>query len=237
MRVALVTGANRGLGFETSRQLGKLGYHVILTSRRPVEGEEATRKLEQEGYQVSFHPLDVASPKDFHPLQTFVESKFGALDALVNNAGVFLDSKAGEFTTTSPLSIPPELVLKTFETNTLGAYRACQAFLPSMLEKGYGRIVNVSSGMGQLSEMEGGWPAYRISKTALNAVTKIFAREASGKDILINSVCPGWVRTDMGGKNAHRSPEEGADTIVWAATLPQGGPSGGFFRDRKLIPW
>lgn len=237
MRIALVTGANRGLGFETSRQLGKLGYHVILTSRRPTEGEEATAKLEQEGCKVSFHPLDVAAGNDYVPLFTWIEKEVGRLDVLVNNAGVFLDSKAGEFNPTSALTISPELILRTFEINTLSAYRMCQTFFPLMQKNGYGRVVNVSSGMGQLSEMEGGWPAYRISKTALNAVTKLFAAETWNQDILVNSVCPGWVRTDMGGQSAQRSPEQGADTIVWAATLPKGGPNGSFFRDRKPIPW
>ena len=157
---------------------------------------------------------------------------------LVNNAGVFLDPGwQGTPGDSSALLADPETIRKTFEINTLAPLCLIQKFVPLMKKQGYGRIVNVSSGMGQLAEMEGGFPGYRISKTALNAVTKMIAAEVKETNVLINSLCPGWVRTDMGGKDAHRSVAEGADTIVWLATLDNGGPSGGFFRDRTAIPW
>ena len=130
-----------------------------------------------------------------------------------------------------------DVVRETLEINLFGAWRLCEAFVPLMQRNRYGRIVNVSSGMGALNDMSGGSPAYRVSKTSLNALTRILASELRGSGILVNSVCPGWVQTDMGGANASRTVEEGADTPVWAATLPNNGPSGCFFRDRRQIPW
>ena len=130
-----------------------------------------------------------------------------------------------------------DVVRETLGLNLFGAWRLCEAFVPLMQRNNYGRIVNVSSGMGALNEMRGGSPAYRVSKTALNALTRILASELWGSGILVNSVCPGWVRTDMGGSGASRSVEEGADTLVWAATLADNGPTGGFFRDRRPITW
>lgn len=237
-KIALVTGGNRGLGFETCRQLSKLGYRVLLTSRDWGKGRTAAEALRAEGHQVDFQQLDVTKDDSIATVKTFIEKEYTRLDVLVNNAGVFLDSsRAGEFKETASLEIPAETVRKTFEINALGAYRLCQFFVPMMKKTRYGRIVNVSSGMGQLGEMEKGWPAYRISKTALNAVTRVFSEEVKGTGILVNSICPGWVKTDMGGPEADRSLEEGVDTIVWAATLPDDGPTGGFFRDRQPISW
>ena len=138
---------------------------------------------------------------------------------------------------TSALRIKPDTLRRALETNTLGPYQLMQKFAPMMKKAGYGRIVNLSSGMGQLEEMNGGYPGYRISKTALNALTRIFAEELLNTGVLVNSVCPGWVKTEMGGPNADRDVEEGADTIVWLATLPDDGPTGGFFRDREPIDW
>ena len=230
-RVAVVTGANRGLGFETARQLARKGYEVIGTSRDPKKGEKAAAELSKEDLRIRFHSLDVKDPAGARGLLQFMETEYGRLDVLVNNAGVLLDSGVPTFETT------PEMLREAMETNAFGPFFLCQRLLPLMKKNSYGRIVNVSSGMGQLSEMEGGYPSYRLSKTALNAVTRIFATEAQGSDILVNSACPGWVKTDMGGPGADRSPEEGADTLVWLATLPTGGPTGGFFRDRKPIDW
>lgn len=239
MRTALVTGANRGLGLETAHQLAKLGYHVILTSRNTKSGEAKTSELAQLGLKVSFAPLDVSVESSINSLAEHVLQEFGGVDVVINNAGIFLESTGSDFSPqkSRAMELPSQIVLKTFETNTLGAYRVIQAFLPAMQTKNYGRIVNVSSGMGSLSEMQGGFPAYRISKTALNAVTRVFAAETRHSDILINSVCPGWVKTDMGGSKATRSLQEGVDTIVWAATLPTGGPTGLFFRDKKPLNW
>jgi NAD(P)-dependent dehydrogenase (short-subunit alcohol dehydrogenase family) len=153
---------------------------------------------------------------------------------LVNNAGVLLDMEAAG---DSLFDARLETFEQTFETNVWGPLLLSQTLIPAMKERGYGRVVNVSSGMGQLSDMGSGSPAYRLSKTALNALTRILAHELRSTNVLVNAVCPGWVRTDMGGPAAPRTPQQGADTITWLATLPDDGPSGGFFRDRKPIPW
>jgi NAD(P)-dependent dehydrogenase (short-subunit alcohol dehydrogenase family) len=176
--------------------------------------------------------LDTSDPTSIELVCKWIVEKHGKVDVLVNNAGIFLDDLAASASTTDL-----KKVLETFQTNTLGPLLLCQKLVPLMVKNGFGRVVNVSSGMGQLGDMEGGSPAYRISKTALNAVTRIFAAESAGSDVLVNSVCPGWVRTDMGGSNAHRSVEKGAETIVWAATSPALKTSGGFYRDKEPIFW
>lgn len=235
-RTALVTGANRGLGLETARQLARAGYRVLLASRDLRKAEAAVKLLRGEKLDVLPLELDVASDASCARLKDI-----GAIDALVNNAGVMLESDenplAAGLLSRSALDIAPDLLRETFETNALGAYRVIQAVAPGMRVRRYGRIVNVSSGLGQLNDMGGGYPAYRISKTALNALTRIFAAELGGTGVLVNSVCPGWVKTDMGGPQAKLEPEEGVKTIVWAATLPDDGPTGGFFRALKPIPW
>lgn len=233
-KVAVVTGGNRGLGFEASRQLAKQGYKVILTSRDEDKGKAAANKLQTEGLDVISYPLDVNSDESSRNLAEFIRQQFGKLDVLVNNAAIYIDNQAS---TNSIFNIKIETLHKTIDTNVYGVVRVTQALIPLMKKQNYGRIVNVSSGMGQLTDMEGGSPAYRISKTALNAVTRIFASELTGTNILVNSVCPGWVKTDMGGSNAPRNPEQGVDTIVWLATLPDDGATGGFFRDRQPIDW
>jgi NAD(P)-dependent dehydrogenase (short-subunit alcohol dehydrogenase family) len=228
-RTALVTGANRGLGFETARQLGRLGYRVVASGRGAAKAERAAERLRAEGLDAIAYELDVASDASCARL-----GELGPVDVLVNNAGII--AEGGE-PSRSALTVPADRLREAFETNTLGAYRATQALAPGMRERGYGRIVNVSSGMGQLSEMGSGNPAYRVSKTALNALTRIFAQELAGSGVLVNSVCPGWVRTDMGGPGARLEPEEGVETIVWAATLRDDGPTGLFFRNKQPIPW
>jgi NAD(P)-dependent dehydrogenase (short-subunit alcohol dehydrogenase family) len=232
--VAIVTGAYRGLGYETCRQLARQGYRVILTARKQAEGQAAAQTLQQEGLEVSFHYLDVTDEASVQQLADFVRSHYGRLDALVNNAGIF-PGPAPWDGSSSVFDADMESIRTGFETNTLGPLRLCQTLIPLMEEQG--RVVNVSSGMGQLSEMNGCCPAYRLSKTALNAVTRIFYDELKDTGIKINSVCPGWVRTEMGGEEAPLSIEEGAKGIVWAATLPADGPSGGFFRHGEAIPW
>lgn len=232
--VAIVTGANRGLGLETSRQLAQLGYHVLLTSRNEINGEAAKQMLLNEGLSVSYHPLDVRNVVSVEALVRHFQQHHTRLQILVNNAGIFPDPAPWE-SDSSIFESDMETILEGFDTNTLGPLRLCQALIPLMGEKGC--VVNVSSGMGQLSEMDGGCPSYRLSKTALNAVTRIFSQELKQTQIKINSVCPGWVRTDMGGKEADLSSAEGAKGIVWAATLPENGPSGGFFRYGKPIDW
>jgi NAD(P)-dependent dehydrogenase (short-subunit alcohol dehydrogenase family) len=235
-QVAVVTGGNRGLGLETCRQLAQRGITVVLTSRSSDKGQVAVRQLHDDGLDVQFHVLDVTDSASVKALVHFLESQFRRLDILVNNAGVFIDS----YDSTDPaqasiFSADIDTIRKTLETNTYGALRVARALIPLM--NGRGNIVNVSSGMGQLSDMNGCCPAYRLSKTALNAVTRIFADELKDSRIRINSVCPGWVQTDMGGPNADRSVAEGATGIVWAACLPEDGPTGGFFRDGQAIPW
>lgn len=239
-KVAIVTGANKGIGFEVCRQLAKKKIEVILTSRSSELGKAALKKLKDEGLSVSYCQLDVTDPQSIDVAYDYVKKEFGHLEILINNAGIAIDSKRNDWGDKEEVSIfhtNLDVIRKTMETNTYGPLRMIQKFGPLMKTRGYGRIVNLSSGMGQLSEMNGGWAAYRISKTALNAITRIAADELSGADILVNSACPGWVKTDMGGSEANLTPEQGADTIVWLATLPSGGPTGGFFRERERIEW
>lgn len=237
-QVAVITGANRGLGLETARQLAKRNIHVIATGRNPGKSEVAIEKLLEEGLDVIFQPLDVNSETSVAELGAFIHSRCGRVDILVNNAGVFLDMHGSEDSSgASVFNVSLETMSATLKTNLYGPLLLAQELAPLMKQQNYGRIVNVSSGMGQLSEMEGNAPAYRISKTALNALTRILAAETRGHNILVNSVCPGWVRTDMGGAHAERDIEQGVSGIVWAATLPDGGPTGGFFRDGQAIAW
>jgi len=230
--VALVSGANRGIGREVARELAELGHHVILAARDPAAAQRAAEEL-SDGGRLSLQPeqLDVADPESVERLRQRVESDSARLDALVNNAGVM--GVVG----TSAADAPLDDAHETIETNVFGAWRLTQAALPLLRRSPAARIVNVSSGAGQLSDMNGGYPGYRLSKTALNALTRILAQEEGPNGVLVNSMCPGWVRTDMGGSAAPRSVAEGADTAVWLATLRDDGPTGGFFRDRAPIPW
>ena len=236
IRTALVTGSNRGLGFETARRLGHLGLRVVVTARDADRAEAAAERLRGEAISVVAHQLDVSSEESCARL-----AALGPIDVLVNNAAVMAESAenplAAGLLSRSALDVAPNALLAAFETNTLGAYRVTQALAPGMRSLGYGRIVNVSSGLGELHDMGGGYPAYRVSKAGLNALTRIFASELRGHGILVNAVCPGWVQTEMGGPQAQLAPEQGAETIVWAATLPDDGPTGGFFRNKQTIPW
>jgi len=227
-RIALVSGANRGIGREIVRQLAERGMVAILGSRDEEKGRAAAEEIDGD---VRVRQLDVTDEKGIQNLARDVEEEFGRLDVLVNNAGVSMDG--GQRGVDADLDV----VRETLEMNLFGAWRLCEAFVPLMQRNRYGRIVNVSSGMGALNDMGGGSPAYRVSKTSLNALTRILASELRGTGILVNSVCPGWVQTDMGGSEASRTVEEGVNTPVWAATLPNNGPTGGFFRDRRPIPW
>lgn len=231
-RIALVSGGNRGIGFEICRQLATRGLTVVLTARDSAQGKAAAKALQEEQLRVEFHRLDVTSCRSVRACVSAVVERLGRIDVLVNNAGVLIDPRASRF-----LDSKLDTYRDTLETNLFGPLQLAQAVVPVMKAKRYGRIVNVSSGLGQLSEMEAGTPAYRISKTALNALTKILAAEFHGNNILVNSACPGWVRTHMGGEGARRTPAQGADTATWLATLPDDGPTGGFFRDRKPIAW
>jgi len=223
MKTVLITGAYRGLGYEAARQLSERGWKVILTARRKDQGRTAAAKLKN----TSFLELDIADQAGV----TRAAETVPELDVLINNAAIIADGDQ------DILSIPPEVVARTIETNALGALRVSQAFVPRLLKSSSGRIVNVSSGAGQLSDM-GTWsPAYSASKTALNAVTCLLAAALKDKGIAVNSVCPGWCRTEMGGPTAPRSVEEGAAGIVWlAADAPQA-KTGLFWRDKEVIPW
>ena len=227
-RVALVSGGNRGIGQEICRQLAEGGYTVILGSRDEQQGQEAAEKLDGE---VHARQLDVTDEEGVNRLAESIEEEFGRLDVLVNNAGISNDD--GQ----SGVEADLDRVREAMEANLFGAWRLSKVAIPLMQRHGYGRIVNISSGLGALEDMGGGQPAYRISKTSLNALTRILSSELRGTGILVNSVCPGWVQTDMGGSNASRTVEEGADTPVWAATLQDSGPTGGFFRNRRPIAW
>ncbi|MFC2088033.1 SDR family oxidoreductase [Calditrichota bacterium] len=230
-KIALVTGANRGIGLEICRQLSKKNLLVILTSRNSDQGIAATQKLDKTGKSIIFHKLDVSDEDSIKDVNDFVNNKFGKLDILINNAGIYIDGNSSAY------NVEPGLVRRTLDTNLMGPLLLCQALIPLMQKNNYGRIVNISSGMGAFKSLGSGYAAYRISKTALNALTKILASEMSGSNILVNSMCPDWVRTDMGGADATRSVEEGADTVVWLALNENNKVTGKFFRDRKEIEW
>jgi NAD(P)-dependent dehydrogenase (short-subunit alcohol dehydrogenase family) len=231
MKVALVTGASRGIGLEICRQLGAAGYTVVLTARDPDRGARGLDRLRREGIDAHFQLLDVTDAAGARRVAAAVASELGRLDALVNNAAVAIDARA------TVAAVEPEVMRRTLETNLLGALHCCQAFLPLMRQQGYGRIVNVSSGRGSFSRLGAGGPSYRISKTALNALTVILADELKDANVLVNAMTTGWVRTRLGGLKAPRSIAEGAETAVWLAMLPDDGPRGKFWKDREELPW
>jgi NAD(P)-dependent dehydrogenase (short-subunit alcohol dehydrogenase family) len=228
---ALVTGGNRGIGLEVCRELAARGYRVVLTGRDLELAEAAAAELATG--EVLPHQLDVTDPQSIARLARDLTAAGEGVDVLVNNAAVYLDEGR------SVLEVEREVFEVTLATNVLGPIALCQAFLSGMIARRFGRVVNVSSGSGEFGSMADDTPAYRISKAALNAMTLIVADAArrGGGDVLVNAACPGWVKTRMGGPAAPRSVAQGADTIVWLATLPAGGPTGGFFRDRRPVPW
>lgn len=222
-QVALVSGTSRGIGAEIVRQLSaEHGFQVLAGARDPSEVDESNGVVPLE--------LDVADQASVDAAREKVEKDPGRLDVLVNNAGIF-----GEPTGVADYDL--DSAHEVLETNVFGAWRLIQAFIPMLRTSDHPRVVNMSSGAGQLSDMDGGRAAYRVSKTGLNALTRALAADEGGSGVLVNTMCPGWVRTDMGGDSAPKSVEDGADSAVWLATLPDDGPSGGFFRDRKPIPW
>ncbi len=222
-RVALVTGANRGIGLEVCRQLARRGSRVFLGARDYDRGEAEARRI---GGDVSAVALDVDDPAAPFRLAAAI----GPVDVLINNAGVHYDDWE------TALNADWRIVRAAFETNLFGAWRMAQAFAPEMRARGWGRIVNVSSSAGSLASMGAGTPAYATSKAALNALTLVLAGELAGSGVLVNAVCPGWVATDMGGGGG-RPVAEGAASVLWAVDLPDGGPSGGFFRDGRPVAW
>jgi NAD(P)-dependent dehydrogenase (short-subunit alcohol dehydrogenase family) len=230
-RHALVTGANRGIGLEVCRQLAARGVHTLLTARREDRGREAAAALAAEGLPVAFFPLDVTDEASLQRVAEYAARELGRLDILVNNAAISIEKKQ------PGLDVAMDVVRATVDTNLYGPLRLTQLLVPLMTRHGYGRIVNVSSGLGSFSLLAAGKLAYRLSKVALNAMTRVLADELRGTNVLVNAVTPGRVRTHLGGIHAQRSTEEGADGIVWLATLPDDGPTGKFFKDRTEFPW
>jgi NAD(P)-dependent dehydrogenase (short-subunit alcohol dehydrogenase family) len=230
-RVGLVTGGNRGIGFEIVRQLARLGLRVYLTARDPTRGGDACARLRSEGLDVDFEVLDVADEASVDAAIARIGERSGRLDVVVNNAAIARDHQ--ERLVDSDLA----RITPIFETNFFGALRVTRASIPWMSRHRYGRIVNVSSGLGSFAKMASRSPFYRLSKTALNAMTVILADELRDTNILINAVNPGRVRTRLTGMQGDRTTEEGAATAVWLATLADGGPSGKFFKDDKEVPW
>jgi NAD(P)-dependent dehydrogenase (short-subunit alcohol dehydrogenase family) len=229
-RICLVSGGNRGIGFETCNQLAQLGHTVLLTARDLTKGKTAAKQLTDKGLDIIFYQMDVSNQKSIDDTYDKIIQRFGRLDVLVNNAAILYD------TWQRAIDTDFEIVNQALGTNLLGPWRLSKRFIPIMKKNRYGRIVNVSSSAGSLHFMGKGAPAYSISKTALNALTRKLAAELLGTGILVNSIDPGWVATDMGGRGG-RQVEEGVKGIVWASTLPDDGPTGGFFFEGKPIEW
>lgn len=225
----MVTGGNRGIGFAICRALARQGLAVVLTARNEKEGRRAEAELEAEGIDVACYPLDVSNKGAIEHCRDLLTKDGIDVDVLINNAAVYPAGTA--------ISVDPAALDEAWSVNTRGPWLLCQAFIPGMRRRRYGRVVNVSSGSGSFAAgLDPDHAAYAATKAALNALTVCLARTLRG-DIKVNAMCPGWVRTRMGGPAAHRTPEEAADTAVWLATLPKDGPTGGFFRDRQPIEW
>ena len=232
-KIAVVTGANRGIGLAITRQLAGQGIHVVATARDAEQGQAMLAELQAEGLPVSTFCLEVTDADACAALLAHINEHFGRLDMLVNNAGIAPDQWVSGF------DVDINRLREAMEVNLYSALRLIQLFIPMMKAQGHGRIVNVSSELATISQCQmGSTIAYRISKAALNSMTVLLAQELKDfPDILINAAAPGWVKTELGGPDAPRTTEEGADTPVWLATLPEGGPSGGFYRDREVYPW
>lgn len=231
IKVALVTGGNRGIGYELVKQLAQKGFKVILTSRDSEIGHEVTQILNELNLDVSFVVIDVNNQESIRQAAITVNELYGRIDVLINNAGVYLDENK------KLAAMDPSILERTMTTNFFGVYHMIRSFIPLMEKQGYGRIINVSSEYGAISEMSHqGAGAYKLSKLALNGLTQLAAAETRG-DIKINAVDPGWVSSDMGGPSAPRTPKQAAESILWLATIGPNGPHGGFFGDGKRIEW
>lgn len=236
-KIALVTGGNRGLGYETCRRLAREGAIVLLGSRRLRAGRKAAEALQLEvregggGGEVHVVKLDVTRPKEIVAAARWIAEEYGRLDILVNNAGVYLDEGVSVF------DVDEVTFRRTMNVNFQGPFRLCRALVGLLRAAPGGRIVNLTSGYGSMSRMSGGTAAYRVSKTSLNALTRILAAELADTSIKVNAVDPGWVRTDMGGPSATLSPEEAVETVLWLALLEDDGPTGGLFYNGEPAPW
>ena len=239
--LALITGGSRGLGYETARQMGRLGYRLFLASRTQLRLDTAAQALRAEGCLVNAHAFDIQDAASIQSLVDAVKANDASIDVLINCAGVMFEAGDGKGVQSeigskaSVLRSPEKNVTDTIAINMIGTWSVTRALAP-YLARG-ARIVNVSSSMASLGEMGPGYYGYRASKAGINVFTRTLAYEMRPRGILVNSVCPGWVKTTMGGPGASREVAEGAAGIVWAATLPPDGPTGGFFRDGQAIPW
>ena len=229
MKVALITGAIKGIGFAAAHELARQGFHVLVAARDTERGEAAAQKIKADGFDADFLTLDATDPDSIQAAAREIGEEFGGLDVLINNAAINLDEGR------SILDISADEFRQTFETNVWGPLQVLQAFWPLLQKSESPRVINVSSGLGRLFDMEHDMPAYSTSKTALNALTRQFAGLGEGK-VSVNSINPGWVQTDMGGPNAHRTPEQGAAIIVKLATMEEP-PTGQFLQDSGEIGW
>jgi NAD(P)-dependent dehydrogenase (short-subunit alcohol dehydrogenase family) len=229
--IVLITGANRGIGLETARQLARRGFHVVIAAREEAKGRHAADSIQAEGGKATALRLDVSSSESIHESARQIAGIADHLDVLINNAAIYPDQGR------SILTLPRDRLAETFQTNVFGQLEVTQAFVPYLRKAPAARVINVSSGYGQLSGLSPDEPSYCLSKLALNGLTIMLAEALRGDRIAVNSMCPRWVRTDMGGPNATRSVEEGADTAVWLADEAPHELTGKFFRDRQEIPW
>jgi NAD(P)-dependent dehydrogenase (short-subunit alcohol dehydrogenase family) len=230
-RVAVVSGANRGIGLEIVRQLAGKGFRVALGSRSVERGEEARDGLGEVASRVAVGQLDVSDPASIAAFTTWLHRTYRRCDVVVNNAAVMTDMAQEASTADLPV------VRSVLDTNLIGAWMFTRAMVPAMRQRRYGRVVNMSSGIARFRVLGPGAPVYRVSKTALNALTRILAEELRADGILVNACCPGWVQTDLGGPGATVTVTEAADTPVWLATLPEDGPTSGFYRNRRPLEW
>lgn len=244
-KIAVITGSHRGLGYAIAKKLAQTeDIRVVITSRNPNDGLAAQARLENEGIRTDYHPLDVTSDQSVQQFMEWLRQTHGRVDILVNNAGVNPTMQPEE---SSLLTVQMEVMFSTFSTNVLAVARITQAVLPMMQAQNYGRIVNVSTEMSSLTSMSSDYyplaPSYRLSKVGLNGLTAILAKELQGTNILVNAYSPGWMKTDMGGESAPFTADEGAETAVYLATLPEGGAQGHFFAEMRkfggaiALPW
>jgi len=232
-RIAVVTGANKGMGKAISEKLASQNYHVIMVGRNDNDLKKAGNELAEKKYSVETFLADISQKEDCEKLIQFIDKTHGRLDVLINNAGIYID----ESKECSDLAFKDSVMKQTMETNAMAPYRLMKGLIPLMRKNGHGRVVNVSSGLGSFEGAASYCLSYSVSKATLNMLTKLFASEVDGTKIKVNAICPGWVQTDMGGKSAPRTIEQGISGMLWAATLDESGPNGGFFRDGNPIDW